>query len=113
MESGGCADVVLYCVEFAHGRSRLQAEVVEIVHGRLRAKKKVTIPVNSIGTVIGFHDRMVIVRVKITVTDKPKDVDMPFKAELLEVQKDRKCNTDLLLQSCCSRSVFCVWSSVQ
>ena len=48
---------------------------------------KVTIPANTIGVVTNFKDNRVVVKCKITVEGKLKEIQASFKAESLEVQK--------------------------
>ena len=58
------------------------------------------IPVNTIGTVMGWENKLVQVRVSITVNDKTKSIDHGFKVDFLEPQKD------CMLEKCVLHSRF-------
>ena len=59
-----------------------------MVHGRLRKTVKVKVPKNTIGCVTGVKDKRVLVKLKVDVEGKIKELTYSFKAEGLEVQKD-------------------------
>ena len=56
----------------------------------MREKKDVTIAANTIGTVAGLDigNRAVLVKVKLLVGDKQRELEFPLKHDQLEVQKD-------------------------
>ena len=65
-----------------------EAQTISVVHGRLREKMDGKILVNTIGTVLGWENKMVQVRVSCTVHDKTKAIDHGFRVDVLEPQKD-------------------------
>ena len=61
---------------------------MEIIHGRLRQKKQVIFPANTMATVTGFSESMVRVKFKVDIDGKWKEIEYPFKGATLEVQKE-------------------------
>ena len=65
-----------------------KAQTLTIIYGRLREKMEAKIAANTIGTVVGWENKLVQVRVSVMVNDKSKNIDHGFKVDLLEPQKD-------------------------
>ena len=57
----------------------------------MRQKMPGTIAKHTIGKVVGYESKKVMVEVELEVNGKSKILTVPMSHEILEVQKDRPC----------------------
>ncbi len=79
--------------ELPYGTVRREAFEVEVIHGRLREKKKAKIAKNAIGIVEGVtaDGKAIVVKVSAIVAgDKSKDISFNVSPDILEPVKERE-----------------------
>jgi hypothetical protein len=79
-----------------------EAVPILVTHGRLKEKIKVTVPRDTEGTVEGYEDKMVQVKLEVVVKEKSKEVTAKFEATVLEPLKEDSQYADEELYHICA-----------